>query len=124
MVERSKILIIEDNLLLAESMRELLSLLGYEVVGIAARVSDALLLAETARPDLAIVDVHLAGFRDGIEGAALLRKQFGVRVIFATAQDDEATTTRALAVDPAAFLVKPIVTRQLVQTIRNAMASG
>ena len=122
MAERLKILIIEDNLLLAKSMGEMFSLLGYEVVGVAGRVSDALRLAEATRPDLAIVDVELAGFRDGIEGAALLRKQFGVRVIFATAQDDEATATRAFAVDPEAFLVKPVITRELVQVIRNAMA--
>ena len=54
---RSKILIIEDNLLLAESMREMLGLLDYEIVGVAASVRHALLLAETTRPDLAIVDV-------------------------------------------------------------------
>ena len=61
--------------------------------------------------------------RTTIEGAALLRKQFGVRVIFATAEEDEGTTARALAVDPAAFLVKPIITQQLVQTIQNATAA-
>lgn len=121
---RSKILIIEDNLLLAESMREMLGLLDYEVVGVADSVRDALRLAETTWPDLAIVDVHLAGVRDGIEGAALLRKRFGTQVIFATAEADETTTARALAVDPVAFLVKPIVTQQLVQTIQGAIASS
>jgi DNA-binding NarL/FixJ family response regulator len=71
-------------------------------------VNDALRLAETTKPDLAIVDVRLAGPRDGIEGAELLRQQFGIPVIFLTGDIDEATARRASAIDPAGYLVKPV----------------
>jgi DNA-binding NarL/FixJ family response regulator len=119
--EHSKILIVEDETLLAWSMREVLSLVGYDVVGVAATVSDALCIAENTRPDLAIVDVSLAGRRDGIEGAELLRKQLGTEIIFLTAQGDDTTAQRASALDPAGFLVKPVPSQQLVRAIRRVL---
>jgi len=66
MSQQCKVLILEDDVLVAWSLREVLSLTGYEVTGIAATVNDALCLAENTRPDLAVVDVRLAGNRDGI----------------------------------------------------------
>jgi DNA-binding NarL/FixJ family response regulator len=105
-------------------MREVLSLVGYEVVGVAATVNDALCLAENTRPDLAIVDVTLAGRRDGIEGADLLRKQWGTEVLFLTAQGDESTVQRASSVDSAGFLVKPVHSQQLVRAIRRVLDSA
>src|SRR4051794_29108199 len=73
----TRVLILEDETLVAWSLSEMLSLVGCEVTGIAATVHDALCLAEVTRPDLAVVDVRLAGRRDGIEGAELLKNQFG-----------------------------------------------
>ena len=61
MTPPARVLILEDEILVAWSLQELLSLVGYEVTGIAATVSDALCLAENTKPDLAIVDVRLAG---------------------------------------------------------------
>src|SRR4051794_18787801 len=119
--ERTKILILEDETLLAWSMREVLSLVGYDVVGVAATVSDALCLAENTRPDVVIVDVALAGRRDGIEGADLLRKEWGTEIIFLTAQGDQTTIDRASAVDSAGFLVKPVHSQQLVRAIRRVL---
>jgi DNA-binding NarL/FixJ family response regulator len=103
------------------SLHEVLSLVGYEVVGVVARVSDALCLAENTRPDLAVVDVRLAGDRDGIEGAQLLQ-QLGIRTIFMTAEGDGETRQRASVADPAGFLLKPVQSSQLVQTIRKAVS--
>jgi CheY-like chemotaxis protein len=102
--EKPKILILEDDVLVACSLREVLSLVGYKVTGIAATVSDALCLAEKTVPDLAIVDVRLPGNRDGIEGAELLQQQFGMRVIFLTGEIDKATAFRAAKIDPAGTL--------------------
>jgi DNA-binding NarL/FixJ family response regulator len=83
-----KVLIVEDDALVAMSIREVLSLIGVEVVGVAASVNDALCLAQNTHPDLAIFDVQLAGKRDGIEGAALLREIVDVPVVFLTAKGD------------------------------------
>src|SRR4029079_12339776 len=84
MLKWARILIIEDELLVAWSLRDVLSLIGCEVTGIAATVSEALILAENIKPDLALVDVRLAGQHDGIEGVVLLRRQFGLPIIFLT----------------------------------------
>jgi two-component system, response regulator PdtaR len=92
---RAKVLVVEDDAVIAMSMREILSLVGFEVVGVAATVTDALCLAENTKPDVAILDVRLAGRRDGIEGAMLLRQRSGLPVIFVTAQSDKATVARA-----------------------------
>ena len=101
---REKVLIVEDDSLIALSMREILALVGFEVAGVAATVSDALILAENTRPDLAIFDVRLAGRRDGIEGAMLLRGIMEIPVLFLTAQGDEGTRARAAAINPAAMI--------------------
>jgi CheY-like chemotaxis protein len=65
------------------------------VIGTAATVNDALCQAEITGPDLAIVDVRLPGDRDGIEGAKLLRQQFGIPVIFLTGEINKLTVQRA-----------------------------
>ena len=81
----TKVLIVEDEPLIALSLRDVLTLAGFEVVGVAARVSDALTIAHNTPPDVAILDVRLAGKRDGIEGAVQLRRILNP-VVFLTAQ--------------------------------------
>ena len=117
----AKILVAEDDVLIALSLQQTLSLLGFEVVGIAATVSDALCLAQNTRPDLAIFDIQLAGKRDGIEGAALLRSLLDIPVVFLTGQGDEATRARANSIHPAAFLCKPVSTQQIVAAVEEAL---
>src|SRR5262245_57014538 len=111
---KGKILIVEDDAIEAMGMRDVLTLVGLEVVGVAARVSDALCLAEDTRPDVVIFDVRLAGRRDGIEGALILRKTIGLSVIFVTGRNDAATIARAAEAEPVAFLSKPVPAGQLV----------
>ena len=93
-----KVLIVEDEAVFAYTMQEVLSLFGFEVIGVAATVTEALRLSELSRPDLAIFDVRLAGRRDGIEGAQLLRERSGLSVVFVSAQGDQPTRDRAAAV--------------------------
>ena len=112
-----KVLIVEDDPLLALSMREVLTLVGFEIAGIAASVSEALRLAGDTRPDLAIFDVRLAGRRDGIEGAALLRECYGVPAVFVTGQADEATRQRASQVGAVGYLDKPVHPKELIKVV-------
>ena len=117
----SKVLIVEDDALVAMSIREVLSLIGVEVVGVADSVNDALCLAQNTHPDLAIFDVQLAGKRDGIEGAALLREIVDVPVVFLTAKGDWETRARAQSVHPATYLFKPVNSAQLVAAVETAL---
>jgi two-component system, response regulator PdtaR len=123
MDKRWKVLIVEDEPLVAWSMDEVLTLVGFEVVGVAARVSEALHIAEVTKPDLAIFDVRLAGRRDGIEGAALLRDRLGIPAVFVTAHGDRATRERVSKVDAAGFLDKPVHHRQLIAVVESALAA-
>jgi two-component system, response regulator PdtaR len=118
---KPRVLIVEDEVLLAWSLGEILSLIGCEVAGIAGTVNDALCLAENTKPDLAIVDVRLAGQRDGIEGAELLRQQFGLPVIFVTGEIDKETERRASDFNPVSYLRKPVHGQQLVDAVRTAV---
>jgi DNA-binding NarL/FixJ family response regulator len=119
--KHAKVLLAEDDALIAMSIREILSLFGLEVVGVAATVTDALCLAQNTHPDLAIFDIRLAGKRDGIEGAALLRGILDIPVVFLTGQGDETTRARADAVHPAAYLCKPASPQQIVAAVREAL---
>jgi DNA-binding NarL/FixJ family response regulator len=117
----AKILIADDDVLVAMYIQQTVSLIGFEVVGIAATVSDALCLAQNTRPDLAIFDIQLAGKRDGIEGAALLRSLLDIPVVFLSGQGDEHTRARADTVHPAAFITKPASPQQVVAAIEHAL---
>ena len=122
-LSKAKVLIVEDNAIEAVSMRAMLTLIGLEVVGVAACVNDALCLAENTHPDVAIFDVRLAGRRDGIEGATILRRTIGLQVIFVTGQKDAATVARAAEAEPVAYLSKPVASQQLVAAIESALTN-
>ena len=120
----TKVLIVEDEPLIALSLRDVLTLAGFEVVGVAARVSDALTIAQNTPPDVAIFDVRLAGKRDGIEGAVQLRRIFNLPVVFLTAQGDEGTRARAALLNPAGYLLKPVHSEQIVAALQRALPTA
>jgi DNA-binding NarL/FixJ family response regulator len=119
---KAKVLIVDDDAFLAVTMQQLLTLIDFDVVGVAASVNDALCLAENTHPDLAIFDVRLAGRRDGIEGAAILRDRLGLSVVFVTARGEPATRRRAAIVEPVAYLEKPVHARRLIKAVEKAAA--
>lgn len=117
-MERSiKILIVEDEMLIAAKISTLLTELGYEVVGILARAEDALLQAEENAPDMALLDIRLKGKMDGVELALALQKARELPIIFLTANADEATFNRAKAAKPYAFVSKPFKKTDLQRAI-------
>jgi DNA-binding NarL/FixJ family response regulator len=117
----SRILIVEDDFLIASDMEEALSEAGLEVAGIASSAEEALHLAETGRPILAVMDIHLAGKRDGVDVALELFKIHGLRCVFATAHADERTRARAQPADPLAWVPKPYPMASLVEAVRTAL---
>jgi DNA-binding response OmpR family regulator len=118
---KAKVLIVEDDPLQALTMREVLTLVGFEVTGIAGTVTDALSLAETTRPDVAIFEVRLAGRRDGVEGAALLRECFGLPSDFVTAPGDETTRQRARLGGAVGYVDKPVHSKELIRAVEAAV---
>jgi DNA-binding LytR/AlgR family response regulator len=102
-----KILVVEDEMIIAAKISMHLTNLGYEVTGILPRGEEALVSVEENRPDMVIMDVCLKGSIDGIETAIRMQKNGGVPVIFLTANADEGTFNKAKAAKPYAFISKP-----------------
>lgn len=116
-----RILIVEDEALLAADTREQLLGWGYDVPGIATSGEQAVDLVATERPDLVLMDVRIKGEMDGISVAALLRASFSVPVVYTSASSDEELLCRAEATEPLGYLVKPIPPQALLATVRLAL---
>ena len=123
-MENPKVLVVEDNESIALSMREKLTPLGFDVVGVASTVSDALNQAEITRPKVAIVDVRLGASRGGLKGASLLRRMLGITVVFVAAADLAEKQARAEAAGRAALLKNSMVgLRQITAAVTTALSS-
>ncbi len=118
-----RILILEDERVVARDLQMTLGTLGYEI-STAASGEDAIEVARRDRPDVALVDIHLAGKLDGIETAEALRKDLDVPVVYLTAHSDEETLERAKATRPSGYLVKPFDATTLQTTVRMAVHEG
>ncbi|MFN7118260.1 MAG: LytR/AlgR family response regulator transcription factor [Saprospiraceae bacterium] len=112
-----KILIVEDEMLIAAKISTLLTELGYEVTGILARAEDALAHAVENVPDIALLDIRLKGNMDGVELAQALQKERKLPIIFLTANADDATFNRAKTTKPYAFISKPFKKLDLQRAI-------
>ena len=103
-----KILIVEDEALLAMLLCRSFALLGFQVCQPAATAWDAIRLEREERPNVVLMDVRLAGELDGVEAASRIVAERDVPIIFMTGYSDAAVRARADALNPAAYLVKPI----------------
>lgn len=121
--EPKRILLVEDEYLVAAEAEAALGEAGLEVVGIAASAEEAVVLAERARPDLVVMDVRLSGERDGIDAALTIFRSHGIRSIFATAHYDPSTLARARAAQPLGWLPKPYMMNSLVFKVLSALRS-
>jgi CheY-like chemotaxis protein len=116
-----KVLIVEDEPIVALDLQQELEDFGCEVVALAQSADEALIAAEEFRPDLALMDLHIVGSLDGIQTARLLRDAFQVPSMFLTAYSDDATINRAVREMPYGYLTKPFQTRELKATVQVAL---
>ena len=117
----NKILIVEDEVVVARDIRQQLKLLKYEPVASTTTGEEALLLAERLRPDLVLMDIQLAGNMDGIVAARTIRERFDIPVVFLTAFAGDETVQRAKIAEPFGYIVKPLEERDLRITIAIAL---
>ena len=118
-----RVLLVEDEYLVAMQMQATLAEAGFAVVGTAATGEDALAIAAREQPALAIVDIRLGGTLDGVDAALALFRRHGIRSILATANYDEKTQIRALDASPLGWLPKPFEMRSLVLKVQSAVRS-
>ena len=117
----TKILLVEDEAIIALDLRQRLQGLGYEVTGIAANGADAQALARSTQPTLIFMDITIQGPIDGIETAKRISGQMDVPIVFLTAHTDTGTIRRAKEAKPYGYLVKPFEERELSATIEMAV---
>ena len=117
----ARILVVEDDFLIAMQTEAALAAAGFHVIGTAATAEHALELAERERPALAVMDIRLASKRDGIDAARELYHELNIRCIFATAHDDEQTRKRAAPYAPLGWLAKPYTSASLVALVTDAV---
>ena len=120
-MNKAKILVVENETIIALDIRQELLDLGYEPVACAAQGEEAILLTEQLRPDLVLMDIRLAGETDGVAAAQAIRERFALPVVFLTAFADEEILQRAKLVEPFGYLVKPFRERELRTVIEMAL---
>jgi DNA-binding response OmpR family regulator len=117
----ARLLIVEDDVLLASALQELLSDSGFEVVGTAGSAAAALSLAKDQNPRLALIDICLVGPIDGIELACRLRDEYRIPTIFLSGLADPEARARALIAEPLGFLRKPYRASRVYNAIEQAL---
>jgi len=116
-----KILVVEDESVVALDLQTRLTRLGYHVVEATAYGETAVEIAARLRPDLVLMDIRLRGEMDGITAADLIRTRLNVPVIYLTAHADEGTVKRARITEPFGYILKPFDERELRTIIEMAI---
>jgi diguanylate cyclase (GGDEF)-like protein len=119
---KKRILIVEDEALIAMELKDRLEGLGYAVCGRAAHAETALEHVVALRPDLVLMDISLAGKMNGVEAAARIRDLSESPVVFLSAYSDPTLIARAAQSGSFGYLVKPFEERELCATIEMALA--
>jgi len=113
-----KILIVEDESIIALHIEDSLKSLGYAIAGISYSGSEAIRMAEESHPDLILMDIMLGGKVDGIRASEQIRTRLDIPVVYLTAYSDESTLQRAKATEPFGYLLKPFKERELSVAIQ------
>lgn len=122
-MNKIKIGVVEDEVIIADSICVVLRQLGYETCEPATTYSEALEMIEREKPDILLLDISLAGNKDGIQLAAEVRSRFDLPFIFLTANSDSATVERAKTVEPPAYLIKPFNKNELFTSIEICLSN-
>lgn len=117
----NKILVVEDEAVVAIEIQDKLNCLGYNVAGISFSGEDAIKKTEELRPDLVLMDINLGEGIDGIETAGRIQARFNIPVIYLTAYTDEETLQKAKLTKPYGYIIKPFNDRELHIIIEIAL---
>ncbi|MEW6507121.1 MAG: PAS domain S-box protein [Bacteroidota bacterium] len=119
--EEVKILVVDDENIVALYIKNTLEKYGYNVVGIAANSKEALQMVKESKPNLILMDVMIKGAKDGIETASEINEFADIPIIFLTAYSDNNSLERAKLVEPYGYLIKPFDNRELFTTIEMSL---
>lgn len=119
----TKILIVEDELIVAENLKDILTDNAYQVVHTALRAEEALDAITTHEPNILLIDIVIQGEKDGVELAKVVRKNYNLPFIFITAYTDKRTLERAKEAHPYGYIVKPFKEKDIKAAIEIAMSN-
>jgi len=120
-MSKVKIIVVEDEIIIADNICEILQGLGYDVLEPAISYTEALEAIEKNKPDLAILDIQLSGKKDGIDLAWKIKEDYDIPFIFLTSNADKLTVDRAKKVAPPAYLIKPFNKDELYTSVEIAL---
>ena len=116
-----KILIVEDEPLIAQDIKRCCQRIGYQVIGIAGRSEQALDLLYSQRPDAVVLDISITGAMDGIQLAELINEKYQLPFIFLTSHADRGTLDRAKNTFPYGYILKPFDENDLMTALEIAI---
>lgn len=118
---KPRALIIEDETLIAEELRERLSRLGIMVIAAVSSGEEGVEIATSERPDLVLMDIRLSGKKDGVQAAREIRERVDIPIVYLTAHSDRRTVVRANKTEHDGFILKPFLRKELQSTIEIAL---
>ena len=121
---KARVLIVEDEKVIALDIQTLLEKLGYEVISIVDNGEDAIEKAGEEKPDLIIMDIILKDYMDGIEAAHIIYEKFKIPILYLTALTDDETFLSSRELYPFNFLVKPFEEKDLKAAIISTLGSN
>jgi DNA-binding NarL/FixJ family response regulator len=122
-MSKLKVLIVEDEPVIAENIAMYLNNHDFEISGIAYDTEEAIDQLKTNTPDAVILDINLDSEQDGIDIAAYINTSFGLPYLFLTSYSDKATLDRAKAVKPSGYIVKPFNEKTLQASLEIALSN-
>jgi signal transduction histidine kinase len=120
-MDSTRIVVVEDEQIVSKDIQFRLKRFGYEIAGAAASGEDAVMLVQETKPDLVLMDVMLKGDMMGTEAAEIIRREYGIPVIYLTAYADQATLNQAKVTEPYGYVLKPFDERELQTAIEMAL---
>jgi two-component system sensor histidine kinase UhpB len=120
-MKKSKILIVEDEIIIAKNIKKRLESINYDIVDIVFSGEEAIQTSAELSPDLVLMDIGLPGKMDGITTAKHIRDKYDIPIVFLTAYSDEHTIQRAKFTEPYGYLIKPFEEKELHSAIQIAL---
>ena len=122
-MKKVKILVVEDEIIIADNLCDTLEDLGYNPLEPAISYTEALVQVADCEPDIAILDIQLAGKKTGIDLGLKIKESYSFPFIFLTSNSDKVTLDKAKAAMPASYLVKPFTKEELYSTIEIVLSN-
>jgi len=121
---KTKILVVENEAIIANDIQDMLKDMGYDVPAIASSGEEAIKKAEEIKPDLVLMNIGLKWDMDGIGAAAHIHNRFNIPVVYVTAYMDEKMLERAKVTEPFGYIIKPFEDKELSSAIEKALGGN